>query len=108
MKLSVVLAAAVLCGCGGSSPHERLVGSWILVLNPANDTGAFVEFQADGTYKRGSMLALEVQVENGTYVASDATVTTTPTASSCAGPDPSMTTSYGFSGPYLTLRDLTG
>jgi hypothetical protein len=91
--------------CGSSSPADKLVGNWIYE-NADETAGIGATFRSDGTYTVVTLVLTsqntgDAQVEDGSYVATDTSITTTPTEWTCPGPDPVSVVTYSFSGADL-------
>jgi hypothetical protein len=103
-----LLLLLVLAGCGGNAPS--LVGNWIYVNG---SSGIAATFRDDGTYV-ASKLALtssasaDAEIETGTYMAADGTLTTIPQQWTCPGPDPVTAVSYSLDGVDLQVSSPSG
>ena len=115
MKIRLLAALCLLgaIGCGSSgSTDSKLVGQW-LYTNADGSAGIGLSFKADGTYstvllRQTSGTTANTQVENGGYMATDTSITFTPTESSCAGSDAPTTSGYVINGNVLSLTMPTG
>jgi len=110
MKRAFVLLALV-CGCGSSSPGDRLDGDWL--FTNAEQTGGIALSFKGSSYSVASMVltsssSFEASVDKGTFAATDSTIAMTPTQSSCPGPDPASVVNYRFVGSSLALSDSSG
>jgi hypothetical protein len=91
---------------------ERVVGDW-LFTDSTGTSGVFIDFKADGTYAGGQIVetsasSADTEVEDGNWVATDTTITSTPTKWSCPGPDSVSTVTYSFSAANLVVSDPSG
>jgi hypothetical protein len=113
--IGLVAWGAVLAGCGGGTmkpSNEHLSGEWLFVF-PSGERATALSFKSDGTYSTTQIdvptpTSRDQEVENGTYAATDTSITFTPTAWSCQGPDPVTTLPYAFVGGGLQITEPSG
>jgi hypothetical protein len=98
----------VLSACSGaSSSSPRLDGNW-LYASSSSAEGLGLTLKSDGTYV-STVLVLtssnsgNAQIEEGAFTTSGSTITFTPKAWSCPGPDAVYSDSYTFDGADLDL-----
>lgn len=110
-----LLVALVVAGCGANGGGSPLEGEWFAQVSPVGAVG--LTFNPDGTYtfvsilvtsSTASSVSAEMQAEGGSFKAESSVITFTPTASSCAGPDPVRQAVFDLSGPNLIISDTSG
>jgi len=106
-RLAATVALCLACGGGGDGAADRLQGNW-LFTDSANGFGFGIAFKPGDSYtvytmNLTSQTSARAQIENGTFSASDAEITTVPKESTCAGPATVDTVKYVLSPSALVI-----